>query len=160
MPGYAGIMMTFVLFRLLGLQLPGWVIAVAAVLAALATGGAALLGDRRRQLERRRSEGRAMVRAFLDDYQLVLGKQVRDALRVLQSDLRTSTSAVVSKHLRQLSERLDAAGSAARGARRTADEVADVEADLGSIATLRERAGALLDPPAGGAPARRLVPVA
>ena len=101
-----------------------------------------------------------MVRAFLDDYQLVLGKQVRDALRVLQSDLRTSTSAVVSKHLRQLSERLDAAGSAARGARRTADEVADVEADLGSIATLRERAGALLDPPAGGAPARRLVPVA
>jgi hypothetical protein len=160
MPGYAGIMMTFVLFRLLGLQLPGWVIAVVAVLAALATGGAALLGDRRRQLERRRSEGRAMVRAFLDDFQLVLGKQVRDALRMLQSDLRTSTSAVVSKHLRQLSERLDAAGSAARGARRTADEVADVEADLGSIATLRERAGALLDPPAGGAPARRLVPVA
>ncbi|MGR6963363.1 hypothetical protein ACU610_02735 [Geodermatophilus sp. URMC 61] len=160
MPGYAGIMMTFVLSRLGGLQLPGWVMAVAAVLGALVTGGAALLGDRRRQLERRRSEGRAMVRGFLDDYQLVLGKQVRDALRVLQSDLRTTTSAAVGTHLRQLSERLDAAASAAKGARRMADEVADVEAGLGSIATLRDRARALLDPSAEGAPARRLVPVA
>jgi hypothetical protein len=159
MPGYAGIMMTFVLSRVVGLQLPGWGMAVAAVLGALVTGGAALLGDRRRQLERRRSEGRAMVRALLDDYQLVLGKQVRDALRVLQSDLRTTTSAAVGSHLRQLSERLDAAASAAKGARRTADEVTDVEADLGSIATLRDRARALLDPSAGAAPARRLVPV-
>jgi hypothetical protein len=159
MPGYGGIMMTFVLSRLLGLQLPVWVIAAVAVLGALATGGAALLGDRRRQLERRRSEARAMVRALLDDHQLVLGKQVRDTVRVLQSDLRTATSAVVSKHLRQLSERLDAAGAAAKGARRSADEIAGVEADLGSITTLRDRARALLDPP-GETPARRLVPVA
>jgi hypothetical protein len=90
----------------------------------------------------------------------VLSKQVRDALRVLQSDLRATTSAVVGKHLRHLSERLDAAGSAAKGARRAADEIAGIEADLGSIATLRDRAHALLAPPAGGAPARRLVPVA
>ncbi|MGY1640509.1 hypothetical protein ACI782_05170 [Geodermatophilus sp. SYSU D00703] len=160
MPGYGGIMMTFVLSRIAGLQFPGWVIAVAAVFTALLTGGAALLGDRRRQLERRRSEARATVRALLDDHQLVLGKQVRDALRVLQSDLRTTTSAVVGRHLRSLSERLDAAGSAAKRARRAADEIAGVEADLGSIATLRDRARALLDAPAGGGSARRLVPVA
>ena len=160
MPGYGGIMMTFVLSRVMGLQLPGWLMAVAAALGALATGGAALLGDRRRQLERRRSEGRAMVRALLDDYQLVLGKQVRDAVRALQGELRTTTSVAVAAHLRRLSERLDAAASAAKGARRTGDEVAGVEADLGSVATLRDRARALLDPPAEGVPARRLVPVA
>ncbi|MGY1624013.1 hypothetical protein ACI789_17590 [Geodermatophilus sp. SYSU D00965] len=160
MPSYGGIMMTFVLSRLMGVQLPGWVIAAAAVLGALATGGAALLGDRRRQLERRRSEARAMVRALLDDHQLVLAKQVRDTQRVLQSRLKTATSAVVSTHLRSLSERLDAAGTAAKGARRAADEIAGVDADLGSIATLRDRARALLEPPAGEAPVRRLVPVA
>jgi hypothetical protein len=160
MPAYGGIMMTFVLSRLAGLQLPGWVIAVAALVTALATGGAALLGDRRRQLERRRGEARAMVRALLDDHQLVLGKQVRDTLRVLQSDLRTTTSAAVSTHLRSLSDRLDAAGAAVKGARRAADEITRIETDLGSIATLRDRACALLDAPAGGAPARRLVPVA
>ena len=101
-----------------------------------------------------------MVRALLDDYQLVLGKQVRDAVRALQGELRTTTSVAVAAHLRRLSERLDAAASAAKGARRTGDEVGDVEADLGSIATLRDRARALLDPPAEGVPARRLVPVA
>lgn len=160
MPGYAGIMMAFLLSRFLGLQLPGWVIAVCAVLGALATGGAALIGDRRRQLERRRSDSRAMVRAFIDDYQLALGKQVRDGIRAMQNDLRTSTSLEVNQRARELTDRLEAAGSAVEAVRHTEDELADVDADLGSVAELRDRARRLLQPPAEGPSGRRLTPVA
>jgi len=160
MPGYAGIMMAFVLSRFLGLQLPMWVIALCAVLGALATGGAALTGDRRRQLERRRSDARAMVRAFVDDYQLALGKQVRDRIRALQNDLRTSTSIAVNQRVRVLTDRLDAAGSAAEAASHSAEELADVDADLGSVAELRDRARRLLHPPGDTPPGRRLIPVA
>jgi hypothetical protein len=160
MPGYAGIMMAFVLSRFLGLQLPVWVIAVCAVLGALATGGAALTGDRRRQLERRRSDARAMVRAFLDDYQMALGKQVRDGIRALQNDLRTSTSIEVNHRGRELTDRLRAAGSAAEAASRTGHELADVDTDLGSVAELRGRARRLLHPPTETPPGRRLTTAA
>jgi hypothetical protein len=85
---YGGVMMTFVLARLAKLAVPTWLLVAAALVAAVALSGASLAGDRTRQLERRRSRAKTLVRHCTDGYLLGAGKFTRDALRTAQQHLR------------------------------------------------------------------------
>ena len=85
---YGGVMMTFVLARLARLAVPMWLLVAAALVAAIALSGASLAGDRKRQLERRRSRAKTLVRHCTDSHLLSAGKFTRDALRTAQQDLR------------------------------------------------------------------------
>ncbi|MBA2324934.1 MAG: hypothetical protein H0V92_13290 [Pseudonocardiales bacterium] len=91
-PGWSGIMMALIATRLLDVHLPGGVLAVIATVGAFALGGAALTGERRRQLDRRRGDEVAALRGTVEDFRLTLGKQLRDASRALQHDLRRASA--------------------------------------------------------------------
>jgi hypothetical protein len=146
MPTYGGLMMALVLPRFAGLVLPGWLVAVCAVLGALSMGGAAVMVERQRQLDRRRSEANLVVRATVEQFQLALIKQTRDAVRVLQRDLRRAATAAVTRRISDLSATLDTARTAADTAGRASAELSDIGEDLNSVNELRDRARSLLHP--------------
>jgi hypothetical protein len=155
MPTYGGLMMALVLPQFAGLALPGWLIAVCAVLGALSMGGAAVMVERQRQLDRRRSEANAVVRATVEQFQLALIQQTRDALRVLQRDLRRATTAAVNKRTSDLTATLNTARTAAETAHRASAALSDIGDDLNSVNELRHRARSLLHPhPQAPAPIR------
>jgi len=153
MPTYGGLMMALVLPRFVGLVLHGWLLAICAVLGALSMGGAAVMVERQRQLDRRRSEANAVVRATVEQFQLALTKQIRDALRVLQRDLRRATTAAVTRRISDLTATLDTARTAADTAHRASAELSDIGDDLNSVKELRHRARSLLNPHPQQAPA-------
>jgi hypothetical protein len=93
MSGYGGLMMALILPRFAGVQLPVWVIVGGALCAALLLGGAALSGDRKRQLETRRTRAKSLVRHCADGFLLVAGKHTRDTLRRAQQQLRDECAA-------------------------------------------------------------------
>jgi hypothetical protein len=145
MPSYGGIMMSLVLTRVFHVAMPLWVLVAGAVTAALALGGAALTGERKRALDRRRQEARTGARAVVDEFQIVLVKQLRDASRTAQTTLRRAAGAAVTAREKATTSRLE-------GVRRSVDELRDkgrairaVDNDLGSVADLRRRARRLAD---------------
>lgn len=160
MPGYGGIMMALVVSRFLGLDLPTWVILTCAAAGALALGGAAASGERARQRDRRAAEAMTMVRAMVEDFQLTLSKQLRDATRVLQQDLRRRTTDLVARHSVEVSEERDRVGLAAVAAGRAPDDLRDIDDDLAALAGIRTRAAALLRRDSPARPGRNLSSVA
>jgi hypothetical protein len=158
MPCYGGLMMAFVVSRYLHVQLSWWVTAGLAVLLSVAMGGAALAGDRGRLLDRRRGEAKMAVRGRVDEFSMALGKQVRDALRTHQFQLRAIAAELESRRVREARRALDEAEDAAGAVDAAGADLAAVEAELVATAELGERARCLL----GGAapsPERRLHPV-
>jgi len=154
MPAYGGIMMTLVLSRVLGLALPGWFIGGCAVVGALTLGGAALSGERGRQRDQRRTEASAAVRLLVEEYQLVLAKQLRDGARELQQELRRVTTETVTRTGGALGGELEAAKANADIVRDASAELGNITEDLGNLNDLRARARALLGPlPVPAAPA-------
>jgi hypothetical protein len=143
MPSYGGIMMAVVGTRLLGFQVPGWALAVGAVVGALALGGAALSGERRRGLDRRRGDARTAVRGTVDEFQMALGKQVRDAARSANTRLRRDTTAAVARMEEAAAAQLASAKAAVDGLARLPADVADVDDDIATVRDLRRRADAL-----------------
>jgi hypothetical protein len=115
-------------------QLPLWVVVGGALGAALLLGGAALSGERKRQLETRRNRAKSLVRHCADGFLLVAGKHTRDTLRRAQQQLRDECTA------RTASPR-DTDGPA-----RPATPTDGAPPD--ELATLRSRALALLGRPA------------
>ncbi|MBN9112150.1 MAG: hypothetical protein J0I34_25610 [Pseudonocardia sp.] len=150
MPTYGGIMMAIVLSRFLGLNMPGWVIAVCAVVGAAGLGGAALSGERKRQLDRRRGDAKSTLRGMIDEYQLAMSKQIRDATRLLQGDLRKAATTVVNTRASEFTDQLDAAREAADTARNASADLSDISDDLESVAELQARARRLIDSPPEG----------
>jgi hypothetical protein len=73
-PGWSGIMMAMIATRLLGVQVPTVVLAGLALLGAFALGGAALTGERKRQLDRRRGVAVAALRATVEELRLSLNR--------------------------------------------------------------------------------------
>lgn len=90
---YGGILMSFVLPRLAGLRIPVWVLAAAAGTTAVALIVATVLGERKRRLDRTRSQARSIVRHCTDGFLLSAGKHTRDALRSAQQQLRDDCAA-------------------------------------------------------------------
>jgi len=150
MPTYGGVMMAIVLSRFIGVTLPGWVIGVCAGVGAVALGGAALSGERKRQLDRRRGDAKSMLRGMMDEYQMAMSKQIRDATRLLQSDLRRAATNAVNTRAAEFTDRLDAAREAADTARNASSDLSDISDDLESVAELQARARRLLDGPPEG----------
>jgi hypothetical protein len=105
-PGWSGIMMTLIVTKLLDVQVPGLVLAGLAALGAALMGGAAYTGERKRQLDRRRADAVSAVRGTIEDFRLTLGKQLRDASRALQRDLRRVSSATAAEKVSDLSTEL------------------------------------------------------
>jgi len=138
-------MMMFVLSRFLGLPIPTGLLVFLAVVGALTLGGAALSGERKRQLDQRRGEAAVAVRGSLEAFHLALTKQARDAVRLLEQDLRRRADGVVARRGGDLIDELSAARAAAATADHACIALADIEADLDALAGLRERAHGLIE---------------
>jgi hypothetical protein len=144
MPTYGGIMMAIVMSRILNLRLPGWLLVTCAIVGAAALGGAAIAGERKRQLDRRRSDAKAVLRATVEEYQLSMGKQIRDAARMLQHDLRRAGTAMATERSGAVTAELDAAREAVETVRAATANLTDIADDLDSVAQLQDRAQRLL----------------
>lgn len=133
--GYGGVLMFTILPSLLGLAVP-----IPIGLAAGAfLGGFGLKEERKRQAERRRSEAKTAVRRFVDEFNLQLGKDSRDAIRHVQRELRNAWSDRVGELQRSAAEGLAAAQQAAKGSEADASTRERIESDLASMAMLRAR---------------------
>jgi hypothetical protein len=140
MPSYGGIMMSLVLTRVFHVAMPLWILVTGAVTAALALGGSALAAERKRSLDRRRQEARAGFRAVVDEFQIVLVKQLRDASRTAQTTLRRAAGAAVTAREKATTEQLEALRRSVDELRDTGRAIRAVDADLASVADLRRRA--------------------
>ncbi|MEU7812604.1 hypothetical protein [Pseudonocardia sp. NPDC049154] len=144
MPSYGGIMMAFVLTRFLGVAVPVWMLVTGACLGAIGLGGAALSGERKRGLDRRRAEVRTAVRTMVDEFQLTVGKQARDAARSANAELRRAITTALTRRDDELDRRLGAAVSAVEGLEKVAADLTDIDDDIATIDGLRRRAGTLM----------------
>ncbi|HEX4362486.1 MAG TPA: hypothetical protein VH141_33455 [Pseudonocardia sp.] len=159
LPGYTGMVITLVLSRALGLQLSGWLIAAFALVGAVALSGAKASVERGRQLDRRRAELTKALRGTGEEFQLALLKQVRDALRTLQHDLRRATTHTVTHREQAIAEELDVLRTAADAVRRAPAELAAITKDLRTLDELhthaRELHRATTPPPVADQPPSR-----
>lgn len=135
-PGWSGIMMATIAARLLNVQVSTPVLAGLALAGALLLGGAALTGDRKRQLDKRRTDAIAALRSTVEEFRLSLAKQLRDASRSLQQELRREVGATAARAVAAASAELDTVRRAAEEERRSADELARI---AGALVTLGER---------------------
>ena len=158
MPTYGGLMMGFILPRVLELALPQPLLLGLAALAAGAMGASAVAVERHQRREMRRNATRMTVRGAIDDASVALSKHVRDALRGIQQQVRDSTSAAAAERARGLDQRYRTVAAAAEAARDAGAAIRDIDADLAEIGRLRARARALVLPPARPAAGRPAVP--
>jgi hypothetical protein len=125
--------------------MPLWILITGAVAAALALGGSAVAAERTRSLDRRRQEARARNRAMVDEFQIVLVKQLRDASRTAQTTLRRTAGAAVTAREKATTTRLEDVRRSVEELRETSRAIKAVDADLTSVADLRGRARRLAD---------------
>jgi hypothetical protein len=154
-PGWSGITMAVIATRLLGVPVPGVVLAGLALLGAFALGGAALTGERKRRLDRRRGNAIVALRATVEEFRLSLDKQLRDASRALQQDLRRDAGATAASRAAAHAAELEAVRRAAEIDGRSCDELAQIARHLTALGEYRRRAltlGAQLQVAAPDAP--------
>jgi hypothetical protein len=142
-PGWSGIMMAVIATRLLGVQVPNVVLAGLALFGAVALGGAALTGERKRRLDRRRGDAVAALRATVEEFRLSLSKQLRDASRAVQRDLRREASVTAVRRAGVHAAELEAVRRATEVDRRSADELAQIARELTALGEHRRRARTL-----------------
>jgi gas vesicle protein len=134
------------------------VIGLGAVVGAVALSAAKSSVERKRQLDKRRADAAKAVRGLTDEFQLVLTKQIRDAVRTVQHELRRVTAAAVAELTPALAEELDTVRASVETARRAPTELVAIAEDLDAVADLRERAlelRRLTDGEPGADPGRR-----
>jgi hypothetical protein len=147
MPTYSGMMVALVLPRILGLRLPVWLMVVVAVLGALALGGAAMSGERQRQISRRHAEIAGDLRSSVDALRMALARQLRDGVRVLEQQQYTWLEAAIAQHGGRLSAAATASRRAAEDTGRTDDAVIAIDSDLATVRELQLQLRALgMDP--------------
>ena len=147
MPTYGGMMVALVLPRILGLRLPVWLMVVVAVLGALALGGAAMSGERQRQISRRHAEIAGDLRSSVDALRMALARQLRDGVRVLEQQQYTWLEAAIAQHGGRLSAAATASRRAAEDTGRTDDAVIAIDSDLATVRELQLQLRALgMDP--------------
>ncbi|HWO59095.1 MAG TPA: dynamin family protein [Umezawaea sp.] len=140
--GYGGTLMVGMLSTIGGLALLNPISVAAGVL----LGRKMVKDERKRMLERRRSEAKLAVRRFVDDVVFQLGKESRDVLRELQRDLRDHFTGCAAELSRSLSESMKSAQRAVDSDRGERDRrIRDVRAELDRIAHLATAADALVD---------------
>jgi hypothetical protein len=132
---YSGLLMFTMLTRLAALAIP----APFGLAAAALMGGTGLKDERRRRLEQRRSEAKAAVRRFVDDFNMQVGKDSRDAIRHVLRELRNAWADRVSELQRSASEALAAAQASRTDTESAAAQRERIDNDLASLALLRAR---------------------
>jgi GTPase SAR1 family protein len=133
--GFGGVMMFTVLPAMVGLAVPiPFGLAAGALL-----GGFGFKEGRKQQVERRRNEAKQTVRRFVDEFNMQIGKDSRDAIRHVQRELRNAWSDRVSELQRSTADALAAAQSAAKGGEADATTRERIDADVKSMAMLRAR---------------------
>src|SRR4051812_35444690 len=75
-PGWSGIMMATIAVRLLNVQIATPLLVGLALAGAFVLGGAALTGDRKRQLDKRRGDAIAALRSTVEEFRLSLAKHL------------------------------------------------------------------------------------
>jgi hypothetical protein len=133
---YSGLLMFSMLAHLAGLaMIPMGV----GLVPALLMGRVGLMDDRRRKLEQRRSEAKATVRRFVDDFNLQVGKDSRDAVRHVQRELRSACADRVTELQRSASEALAAAQTSVTSTESAGKQRERIDSDLVTLASLRAR---------------------
>jgi hypothetical protein len=132
---YGGVLMFTMLPAIMGLAVP---LPVGLVGGAL-LGGLGYREERKRQLERRRQEAKTAVRRAVDEFNLHVGKDSRDAIRHVQRELRTAWSDRVSELQRSAAAALSAAQAEAKGGESDAGARERIESDLAVLQRLQAR---------------------
>ncbi|RZT84325.1 dynamin family protein [Pseudonocardia sediminis] len=132
---YGGFLMFTMLTHMAALAIP----APFGLITGALMGRAGLKDERRRQLEKRRSEAKAAVRRFVDEFQMQVGKDSRDAIRHVQRELRTAWTERVSELQRSAAAGLAAAQESARTGESDVGARERIANDLASLAMLRAR---------------------
>ncbi|PVZ07664.1 dynamin family protein [Actinomycetospora cinnamomea] len=132
---YGGVLMFTMLPAIVGLAVPLPV----GLLGGALLGGHGYREERKRQLERRRQEAKTAVRRVIDDFNLQVGKDSRDAIRHVQRELRTSWGERVAELQRSAAAALSAAQAEAKGGESDAGTRERIESDLATLQRLRAR---------------------
>lgn len=90
---YSGFLMFSMLTKMAALAIP----TPFGIAAGLLMGRSGFLDERKRQLEKRRGLAKTAVRRFVDEFNLQVGKDSRDAMRTVQRELRDAYSARVEE---------------------------------------------------------------
>lgn len=136
---YSGFLMFSMLTKMAALALP----TPFGVAAGLLMGRSGFLDERKRQLEKRRTLAKNAVRRFVDEFNLQVGKDSRDAMRTVQRELRDAYSGRVEELQRSLSEALMAAKKAVADDDAESGELDRLKNDLDALEVLGRRAGEL-----------------
>jgi hypothetical protein len=134
---YGGVLMFGMAGQLVGLTLVNPLTAVIGI----GMGRRALREERKRQLTIRRQQMKQVIRKYLDDISFAAGKSSRDAVKLVQRDLRNEFTERAEQLQRSTREALAAAEAAARETLDAAKaRQRDVQAELDRIAKVRSAA--------------------
>lgn len=133
---YSGFLMFSMLTKMAALAIP----TPFGVAAGLLMGRSGFLDERKRQLEKRRTSAKNAVRRFVDEFNLQVGKDSRDAMRTVQRELRDAYSARVEELQRSTTEALAAAKKAVVEDEVEVGELKRLEADLDALGVISRRA--------------------
>jgi Dynamin family len=136
---YSGMLMFTMLTHLAGLAILPAILPVVGLAPAMLMGRAGLMDDRRRKLEQRRAEAKATVRRFVDDFNMQVGKDSRDAVRHVQRELRSACAERVTELQRSASEALAAAQASVTSTESAGTQRERIDSDLVTLASLRSR---------------------
>jgi hypothetical protein len=136
---YSGMLMFTMLTHLAGLTIFPVFLPVIGLAPAMLMGRAGLMDDRRRKLEQRRAEAKATVRRFVDDFNMQVGKDSRDAVRHVQRELRSACADRVTELQRSATEALAAAQASVTSTESASAQRQRIDSDLATLASLRSR---------------------
>jgi hypothetical protein len=136
---YSGMLMFTMLTHLAGLAILPAILPVVGLAPAMLMGRAGFMDDRRRKLEQRRAEAKVTVRRFVDDFNMQVGKDSRDAVRHVQRELRSACADRVTELQRSASEALAAAQTSVTSTESASKQRERIDSDLVTLASLRAR---------------------
>jgi len=137
---YMGILMFSMLGSMVGIALGPVAVGIGMLM-----GRKTLRDEKARQLTQRRAQAKNAVRKYTDEVSFHVNKDSRDTLRRVQRQIRDHYSSRAEELHRSTTDALKAANLAAK--EHESDRVkrlADTKAELGRLATLRQRAEMLL----------------
>ena len=137
---YSGFLMFTMLTKMAALAIP----APFGVAAGFLMGRSGFLEERKRQLEKRRTQAKNAVRRFVDEFNMQMGKDSRDAMRTVQRELRDAYAARVDELQRSMTEALAAAKKAVVEDEAETAELNRLEADIEALEVLGRRAEELM----------------
>lgn len=132
---FGGVVMLTMISNMAGLGLP---MAAGLVLGGV-LGGFGLKEERKKALEKRRTDAKMGVRKYTDDFINQVGKDLRDAIRHVQRELRASWTERVAELQRGATAAMTAAQTAVQAGKTDSGARERIEQDLTSLGLVRAR---------------------